>query len=186
MSEGESDFSSPGCSPNTQSRGQSERPNRLSFSIEQILAPSPSSQPSPNPALNFFPCSDLVGRPSSSNSTSFPFQIASDPRNLFPAWIFCTRYSDRPSAGPRTRRPRKRESPSEEERRPRTAFTPQQLQRLRQQFIDNRYLTEKKRQELAHELGLNESQIKIWFQNKRAKLKKASSDIPSPNYLANE
>lgn len=53
---------------------------------------------------------------------------------------------------------------SEDEKRPRTAFTAGQLERLKQQFMDNRYLTEKRRQELAHELGLNESQIKIWFQ----------------------
>lgn len=47
----------------------------------------------------------------------------------------------------------------------------------------HRYLTEKRRQDLASELGLNESQIKIWFQNKRAKLKKSSG---RPNPLALE
>ncbi|KAJ3611519.1 hypothetical protein NHX12_021534 [Muraenolepis orangiensis] len=58
--------------------------------------------------------------------------------------------------------------------RPRTAFTADQLQRLKTEFQTNRYLTEQRRQGLAQELGLNESQIKIWFQNKRAKIKKAS------------
>ena len=92
---------------------------------------------------------------------------------LWPAWVFCTRYSDRPSSGPRARKPRKK---GEEDKRPRTAFTSAQLERLRKEFLANRYLTEDRRINLAKELGLAESQLKIWFQNKRAKLKKSNGD----------
>ncbi|XP_033959910.1 homeobox protein engrailed-2b-like [Pseudochaenichthys georgianus] len=95
---------------------------------------------------------------------------------LWPAWVYCTRYSDRPSAGPRSRKPKKALTPSPEDKRPRTAFTAEQLQRLKTEFQGNRYLTEQRRQALAGELGLNESQIKIWFQNKRAKIKKATGN----------
>lgn len=82
--------------------------------------------------------------------------------------------------GPRSRKPKKK-STSKEDKRPRTAFTAEQLQRLKSEFQTNRYLTEQRRQNLAQELGLNESQIKIWFQNKRAKIKKATG---SKNSLA--
>ncbi|KAM4705641.1 homeobox protein engrailed-2 [Rhinophrynus dorsalis] len=99
---------------------------------------------------------------------------------LWPAWVYCTRYSDRPSSGPRSRKPKKK-SVSKEDKRPRTAFTAEQLQRLKAEFQTNRYLTEQRRQSLAQELNLNESQIKIWFQNKRAKIKKATG---SKNSLA--
>ncbi|KAM9804823.1 homeobox protein engrailed-1-B-like [Neosynchiropus ocellatus] len=92
---------------------------------------------------------------------------------LWPAWVYCTRYSDRPSSGPRTRK-LKRARVTREDKRPRTAFTAEQLQRLKTEFQLNRYITEQRRQVLARELDLNESQIKIWFQNKRAKIKKAS------------
>ena len=45
--------------------------------------------------------------------------------------------------------------------------------RLRREFDSGRYLTEERRCQLSAELGLQENQIKIWFQNKRAKLKKS-------------
>ncbi|CRL00010.1 CLUMA_CG013300, isoform A [Clunio marinus] len=80
--------------------------------------------------------------------------------------------------GPRVKRPKKPPSDSslksEDEKRPRTAFSGPQLARLKHEFNENRYLTEKRRQQLSAELGLNEAQIKIWFQNKRAKIKKST------------
>ncbi|BFZ22674.1 hypothetical protein BsWGS_25713 [Bradybaena similaris] len=91
---------------------------------------------------------------------------------LWPAWVFCTRYSDRPSSGPRSRKPKR--SRTQDEKRPRTAFTNDQLARLKREFEACRYLTETRRKHLADELGLTESQIKIWFQNKRAKIKKSA------------
>ncbi|XP_044746787.1 homeobox protein invected-like [Coccinella septempunctata] len=103
----------------------------------------------------------------------------SKPPMMWPAWVYCTRYSDRPSSGrsPRTRRMKKpsaKTGQTAEEKRPRTAFSGAQLARLKHEFAENRYLTERRRQQLSSELGLNEAQIKIWFQNKRAKIKKAS------------
>lgn len=77
------------------------------------------------------------------------------------------------TAGPRTRKLKKCKS-CKEDKRPRTAFTAEQLQRLKTEFQVSRYITEQRRLSLARELNLNESQIKIWFQNKRAKIKKAS------------
>ena len=51
-----------------------------------------------------------------------------------------------------------------DEKRPRTAFTTQQLRRLKDEFDANPYLTEQRRNDLSANLALNENQIKIWFQ----------------------
>ncbi|XP_043259157.1 segmentation polarity homeobox protein engrailed-like [Colletes gigas] len=114
----------------------------------------------------------------STASTASSQQSALNSQSRWPAWVYCTRYSDRPSSGPRTRRVKRTQSASKaaspDEKRPRTAFSAEQLARLKREFAENRYLTERRRQQLSRDLGLNEAQIKIWFQNKRAKIKKAS------------
>ena len=57
-------------------------------------------------------------------------------------------------------------------RRRRTAFSTYQLQELEHEFLSKKYLTLNERSELAKRLGLSDVQIKIWFQNRRAKWKR--------------
>ncbi|KAM9772802.1 homeobox protein Dlx4b [Syngnathus typhle] len=57
-------------------------------------------------------------------------------------------------------------------RKPRTIYSSLQLQALHQRFQQTQYLALPERADLAAKLGLTQTQVKIWFQNKRSKYKK--------------
>ncbi|PRD31856.1 UNVERIFIED_CONTAM: slou [Trichonephila clavipes] len=67
-------------------------------------------------------------------------------------------------------------------RRARTAFTYEQLVALENKFKTTRYLSVCERLNLALSLRLTETQVKIWFQNRRTKWKKQNPgmDANSP------
>ncbi|KAG6802557.1 homeobox protein ceh-19 [Apis mellifera caucasica] len=69
-------------------------------------------------------------------------------------------------------------SDDERKKRPRTAFTAAQIKSLEAEFERNKYLSVTKRLQLSKSLKLTETQIKIWFQNRRTKWKrKYTNDV---------
>jgi len=58
-------------------------------------------------------------------------------------------------------------------KRNRTIFTPKQIERLEQEFAKSQYMIGSDRVELARDLNLSETQVKVWFQNRRIKNRKS-------------
>ncbi|KAL7279370.1 hypothetical protein ACG7TL_007211 [Trametes sanguinea] len=57
------------------------------------------------------------------------------------------------------------------QRRKRSRTTPEQLAKLEEYFLADQSPTSARRRDIARELGLDERQTQIWFQNRRAKMK---------------
>ncbi|KAK5643205.1 hypothetical protein RI129_007050 [Pyrocoelia pectoralis] len=125
---------------------------------QQLLEPE-SQLPSPPITVSG---SDMSSPGTAGGTISPPNPLTRPPPVRSPyEWIKKTSYQSQPNPG-KTRTKDKY----------RVVYTDHQRVELEKEFYYSRYITIRRKAELASNLGLSERQVKIWFQNRRAKERK--------------
>ncbi|XP_077328502.1 homeobox protein EMX1-like [Lithobates pipiens] len=177
-------------------------PARKGFSIEALVGPDRSPEeplrptaikypeaghglaPGPlRPGIRLFGPPDLVFPEHAANPYGHGLGIPQhrllhrDPLSFCP-WILRHRLPGEENTpenyllqGPFSRKPK----------RIRTAFSPSQLLRLEGAFEKNHYVVGTERKQLANSLCLTETQVKVWFQNRRTKHKRQKLEEECPD-----
>ncbi|KAJ7387364.1 hypothetical protein OS493_004357 [Desmophyllum pertusum] len=126
----------------------------------------------------------------SSVAPQLPFNYGADPRTLLPTSTGKLNAPDPPASSDIIHhplpvyfrvKPTLRTPSGKRCRKSRTVFTDLQLRVLEKTFSEQRYLDSTNRAKLSHILGLNEAQVKTWFQNRRMKWKKKVTKSEKPD-----
>lgn len=140
--------------------GTGEPSPPITVSGSEISNPgTPSTPPANNNNNSVTPNNNNNNNSNANNNNTTPMRPAQI-RSPY-EWMKKTSYQSQPNSG-KTRTKDKY----------RVVYTDHQRLELEKEFHYNRYITIRRKAELAANLALSERQVKIWFQNRRAKERK--------------